>query len=414
MPSRARGSASGRHAALGTGPWTATDPIADDATAFPAVVARARARRLRAGRARGRRAGARDGGAAAAAAGEHRGDPGRPRDRQPAPVPRPRARRARPGRGSARHRLDGGQRGAAAADRGLGHAQRHAAPGDHPARERRAGGSIPPRWGRGCGPEGTLPDGLRGPEPALVVVDLATGRARRVLAGHASVTADGDHPVRVDGEGVTQGTGANARPAHTGVDPITIDPTNTWMYYGPMSATGVYRVPAADLARGASGSELESGVERRGDKPVSDGITIDGAGNVDITDLGGDAVGVTAPDGTDRRLIEDERLGWPDGFAAGPTATSMSRSTSSTARPRSTAAAKRRSRPTSRSASTRSPTPCRGAEPATARGAARPDGRSQHGNRTRARNSRTTTVARSADGQSARGAPRARGHRRMA
>jgi sugar lactone lactonase YvrE len=181
-------------------------------------------------------------------------------------------------------------------------------------------------------PEGSFPNDLAidvargmvyfadfgGPEPALIALDLESGQARRVLACHASVVPEDDQPVRVDGEVVTMGTGEDARPARVGVNPITIDPTNTWVYYGPMSGTSVYRVRSADLAAGLSDNELAERVERYGDKPVSDGITVDNDGNVYITELNAGAVGVTRPDGSYERLINDERIQWPDGFAAGP------------------------------------------------------------------------------------------------
>lgn len=181
-------------------------------------------------------------------------------------------------------------------------------------------------------PEGSFPNDLAidvareiiyfadfgGPEPALIALDLETGQARRLLAGHESVVPEADRPVRVDGEVVTMGTGADAKPAKVGVNPITIDPTNTWVYYGPMSGTSIYRIRSADLAAGLSDDELAERVQRYGNKPVSDGITVDNDGNVYITELNAGAVGVTRPDGSYERLIDDERIQWPDGFAAGP------------------------------------------------------------------------------------------------
>ncbi len=168
---------------------------------------------------------------------------------------------------------------------------------------------------RSAAPEGAFPNDLavdiaRGalyladfgkPEPAIIVVDLATGQARRVLAGHASVVPESDRPVRVDGEIVTMGTGDDAKPASVGVNPITIDPSNTWVYYGPMSGTSLYRIRAEHLAGDGGDDALADRVRRYGDKPVSDGITVDNAGNVYITELDAGAVGVTRPDGSYER-----------------------------------------------------------------------------------------------------------------
>ena len=155
--------------------------------------------------------------------------------------------------------------------------------------------------------------------PALVVVDLKTGLARRVLEGHPSVQAE-DLPMVVEGREVTLGTGDQATPARVGVNPITIDDEHEWVYFGAMHGDELWRVPAKDLANPKlTPEELAALVERFGDKPVSDGISMDSDGNVYITDVENNAIGVTSPDGTYRIYAQnDYLLSWPDGISAGP------------------------------------------------------------------------------------------------
>lgn len=154
--------------------------------------------------------------------------------------------------------------------------------------------------------------------PALIVVDLRTGRARRVLQGHESVVAE-DIPMVIDGYEVTLGPSPEAEPARVGVNPIAIDPTNTWVYYGAMHGDDLWRVRARDLLDASlTPDELAARVERFGDKPVSDGITLDAAGHVYVSDVTQGAIGVTGPDGGYRVYARDHRIEWPDGFAAGP------------------------------------------------------------------------------------------------
>ncbi len=158
-------------------------------------------------------------------------------------------------------------------------------------------------------------DTAAGSNAALIVVDLATGHARRVLEGHRSVLPE-DVDMVIDGRTVTLG----GAPARIGVNPITVDPAAEWVYFGPMSGTSLYRVRTSDLLKvDLPSADLAARVERYGDKPISDGITVDGAGNVYITDITANAIGVTRPDGRYEILYQDDaRLSWPDGFAFGP------------------------------------------------------------------------------------------------
>jgi sugar lactone lactonase YvrE len=105
-----------------------------------------------------------------------------------------------------------------------------------------------------------------------------------------------------------------------GVNPITIDAAHEYVYYGAMHGTSLYRVRTSDLLnKTLSAAELAERVERFGDKPVSDGITMDTAGNVYITSVSENGIGVVKPDGSYELLFSDpERLSWPDGMSCGP------------------------------------------------------------------------------------------------
>lgn len=149
---------------------------------------------------------------------------------------------------------------------------------------------------------------------ALIVIDMQTGRAPRVLEA-SQFTAAEDIPMVIDGREILLG----GNQAKIGVNPITVDPTNTWVYFAPMTATSMYRVRTADLLdERLSDEELEARVERYGDKPISDGSTVDADGNVYITAMTDNAIGVTKADGTYEVLYQsDADLPWPDGFAVG-------------------------------------------------------------------------------------------------
>lgn len=164
-----------------------------------------------------------------------------------------------------------------------------------------------------------LADPAGGDKAALVVLDLETGFARRVLQGHESVVPE-DVSAVVEGAPLTVMRDGEAVEPRVGVNPISIDPSSTWLYYGPMSGTSLYRIRTADLRDPSlSDDDLAARVERYGSKPPSAGITVDSAGNVYVADVGAKAIGVTAADGSYRVWAQDDTLlNWPDGLSFGP------------------------------------------------------------------------------------------------
>ena len=159
-----------------------------------------------------------------------------------------------------------------------------------------------------------IADTAGGSNSALIVVDLNTGHSRRVLEGHPSMQPE-DIPMVIDDRTIMAGD----EEARIGVNPITLDPSNEWVYYGPMSGQSLYRIRTVDLLDQAlSPTDLAARVERFGDKPISDGITIDGGGNVYVTDITNNAIGVVDPNGEYRVLYQDDALSWTDGFGFGP------------------------------------------------------------------------------------------------
>ncbi len=153
-----------------------------------------------------------------------------------------------------------------------------------------------------------------GANSAIIVIDLETGRARRLLEG-SQFTVPEDTPMVIDGREITLG----GNPAKIGINPITVDPTNTWVYFAPMTASAMYRVRTTDLLdESLDDAALAAKVERYGDKVISDGSTVDADGNVYITAMTDNAIGVTKPDGSYEVLYQsDDDLPWPDGFSMG-------------------------------------------------------------------------------------------------
>ncbi len=155
-----------------------------------------------------------------------------------------------------------------------------------------------------------------GLKPALLVVDVASGSARRVLQQHASVVAEKFIPL-VQGRRMEAFGLVAIRP---GVDSIGLSRDGEWLYYAPITNQHLYRIRTGDLRNAAlDEGQLAAQVETLPVKTMSDGITTDDQGNVYLSDLEHSAVVRYRPDtGALTTLIKTERLRWPDGFSFGP------------------------------------------------------------------------------------------------
>ena len=150
--------------------------------------------------------------------------------------------------------------------------------------------------------------------PALVVYDVRTGNAQRVLEKHASVSAE-DYVIRNGHKEMKFLGGVVA--LRGGVDGIALGPE--WLYYGALSGSGLYRVRLRDLRDAAlPDPQLANRIERISDKPLSDGMSIDVEGNVYITDVEHNAVAIVAGDTSIRTLLRAKAIRWPDALSFGP------------------------------------------------------------------------------------------------
>lgn len=164
-----------------------------------------------------------------------------------------------------------------------------------------------------------IADPSSGEDAAIIVVELATGDARRVLAGHASVRPEKVDLVIDGNKAAAVGRDEKTDGAPVGVTPITLDMPNTWLYFGAMHAKSLYRVKTQDILNASLSTEqLAKKVERYCDKPACDGITKDSAGNIYLGDIANHAVGFIDAKKTYRVLMKDEKkLAWPSAFSFG-------------------------------------------------------------------------------------------------
>lgn len=155
-----------------------------------------------------------------------------------------------------------------------------------------------------------------GKKPSLVLYDVRRRQSRSLLDGHPSVRNQGWVPVNDIKKMRFVGGLVDLMP---GIDGLDIDPTGRWIYVAAMSHSEAYRLPlalAADFS--VAPDKVAASVVSIGKKPLSDGIRVDSAQNVLITDINHNGIFVLNGDsGQSYTLIRDRRIRWADGLSLG-------------------------------------------------------------------------------------------------
>jgi sugar lactone lactonase YvrE len=153
---------------------------------------------------------------------------------------------------------------------------------------------------------------------AIIVVDLKSGKARRLLDGHPSTQPEKEVKLVVDGKALIDQQ--KKTPPQIASDGVALDAKDGYLYYHALTGHTLYRIKTSFLTDEKLGKhELESKVENVGQTPAPDGMLEGPDGSVYLTDLENSAV--VRWDPASRRVeqvIADKRLLWPDTLSWGP------------------------------------------------------------------------------------------------
>jgi sugar lactone lactonase YvrE len=153
---------------------------------------------------------------------------------------------------------------------------------------------------------------------AIVVVDLKSGRARRLLADHPSTKVEPGMEIVVDGMKIIDPKTGKAPEIHA--DGIALDKERGWLYYHPLTGVTLYRIKTDHLLdETLSDAQLGAKVEKVETTPKPDGMLEAPNGAVYLTAFEKNAI-VRFDPGTRKvtTIIEDDLLQWPDTLAWGP------------------------------------------------------------------------------------------------
>jgi sugar lactone lactonase YvrE len=164
-----------------------------------------------------------------------------------------------------------------------------------------------------------------GQRGALVVVELASRKARRVLDGHPSTQPEKGVVVSTDGRPLRYPDG---RPVLFAADSIALSSDGAWLYWKALTGNTLYRIRTAALTgSGLAGQDVSSQVQPYGKVGPTDGLWIarraaTGSDILFVTSIEDNAVRARdlsrGPAGVLRTVVQDPRLRWPDTFSQGP------------------------------------------------------------------------------------------------
>jgi sugar lactone lactonase YvrE len=170
-----------------------------------------------------------------------------------------------------------------------------------------------------------------GAEGALIVVDLDSGSAKRVLSGHPSTMPDKSVTIQYDGKPLRRPDG---RGVEFSADGIALSPDGKTLYWQAIKGKTLYSLPTDALTGWATASFVPESLSDRtlsgkiatvGENGPADGLLISRKdGRMYVTSPQDNAVKVrdlTKPDGGLTTLVQDDRLRWPDTFSEGPDGT---------------------------------------------------------------------------------------------
>ena len=152
---------------------------------------------------------------------------------------------------------------------------------------------------------------------AIVVVDLASGKSRRRLAGHPSTKAEPGYVPVIGGKELRD---ENGRVPQIHADGIAIDYTGEYLYYHALTARTLYRIKTSALKdTNLSEAQLAGYVERVAETGAVDGMLMDSDNNLYLTALEENAIKRYRPDSDILdTIVRDDRIQWPDSMDISP------------------------------------------------------------------------------------------------
>ncbi|RFB88685.1 gluconolactonase [Rhizobium leguminosarum bv. trifolii] len=151
----------------------------------------------------------------------------------------------------------------------------------------------------------------------LVVLDLNSAKAWRVLSDDPSTQFEKDVAIHVDGKPLRRPDG---RQPLFNADSIALSEDGKTLYWKALTGKTMYRI-STDALQKASQDPPAAKPGKYADTEPTDGLWIDDQNRIYLSTIQNDGIKVLGPDGKVTPLLRDSRLRWPDTFSQGPDGT---------------------------------------------------------------------------------------------
>ncbi|WP_139925405.1 L-dopachrome tautomerase-related protein [Hymenobacter sp. DG01] len=150
---------------------------------------------------------------------------------------------------------------------------------------------------------------------ALIVVNLATKKTRRLLENNPSTKSEN---LVLTVEGRVWRNASGELPSLDS-DGLALSPDRAYLYYHALTARPLYRIATQYLRdENLPPTQLPQRIELVGNTNPPDGMIFDPAGNLYLTDIQNNAVTRVTPSGELQLVAQAAQLKWPDSFSVGP------------------------------------------------------------------------------------------------
>lgn len=147
---------------------------------------------------------------------------------------------------------------------------------------------------------------------AILVVDLNSGKSRKLLSRHFSTLSSPGYVFRINGKELRNAMG----PVKINSDGLALTPDNKFLYYKPLTDNRLYRIETKYLCdEDIKAAELEIKVEDLGEVCSSDGMICDSKGDLYLGDIETSRIVKYTAHGKTEVILKDESLIWPDSYA---------------------------------------------------------------------------------------------------